>query len=260
MSKELLDALSEPFPQAAIKQRQGGGGKMLDYLEGHTIIHRLNNATGGTWDFRVVSLDWRESLLLATVELTIPGLGTRQHIGIQEVKNNSSDLVKGAITDALKKVATLFGVGLSLYGPDFAEEAKPPPPDPRIALLDSLKEQTERLGLSAQLGDGSLKARSKFARTICVEFGRNIDPTVPLIADDIAFAVENLAKWNLDKKAAAIAARPAEAVTPEEDTDPPFEGGALFPAPEPSIPTTGNYATNEHLGAVGPTGGKRKVS
>ena len=120
-----MTVLNRPFPQTAIKERRGGGGKMLDYLEGHTVIHRLNEATGGNWDFVVVDISWDERLELyrAHVRLTIPGLGTREHIGVQAVKENAGeDLIKGAITDALKKAATLFGVGLHLYGNNWEHE------------------------------------------------------------------------------------------------------------------------------------------
>lgn len=122
------DLLTQPFPREAIRQRKGGGNKMLEYVEGHTVIHRLNAATGNSWSFRVLDLTTRtittdrgqSTLLTAKVELEIPGLGARQHIGVQMVNDaGGEDLAKGAITDALKKAATLFGVGLELYGPDY---------------------------------------------------------------------------------------------------------------------------------------------
>lgn len=118
-----LKKLTEPFPRTAIKQRSVQG-KSLDYVEGHTVIHRLNAATENQWSMEVKSIssiaireDWTQ--VTAHVALTIPGLGTREHIGIQDVHVKGPDLVKGAITDALKKAATLFGVGLELYGPDY---------------------------------------------------------------------------------------------------------------------------------------------
>lgn len=126
--------LTEPFPDTAIKQRQGGGNRSLSYVEGHTVIHRLIAATDNTYSFRVLKIDTRDvstqrgtaTLVMATVELEIPGLGARQHIGVQMVNDaGGEDLVKGAITDALKKAATLFGVGLELYGPDYASGELP---------------------------------------------------------------------------------------------------------------------------------------
>lgn len=118
-----LEKLTAAFPATAVKQRQVQG-LTLDYVEGHTVIHRLNDATGNQWSMEVKSIssiDIREgwTQVTAHVALTIPGLGTREHIGIQDVHVKGPDLVKGAVTDALKKAATLFGVGLELYGPDY---------------------------------------------------------------------------------------------------------------------------------------------
>jgi recombination DNA repair RAD52 pathway protein len=117
--------LQQPFPKSAIRQRQGGGGRMLDYIEGHTVIHRLNEVCD-SWDFAIVR-EWQEgNLLKAHVRLTLPGLGSREHIGVQKVSDNGGeDLHKGAVTDALKKAATLFGVGLELYGPDYESAPQP---------------------------------------------------------------------------------------------------------------------------------------
>lgn len=118
--EQILDALGKPFPRTAIKQRKGGGGKMYSYVEGHTVINRLNSATNGEWSFRIHESEWRSDLLIVVGELTIPGLGTRTGYGVQKIAPNSGeDLVKGASSDALKKAATLFGVALELYGSDY---------------------------------------------------------------------------------------------------------------------------------------------
>lgn len=142
----ITTALMRPFPQEAIKTRQGGGNTRLRYVEGHSIIHRLIDATGNHFDLRVLSLDQKGDLLTALVELTIPGLGSRQHIGVQKIsERGGEDLAKGAITDAMKKAATLFGVGLELYGPDYAEAdatQAAPPSMPPAAFADFLASLT----------------------------------------------------------------------------------------------------------------------
>lgn len=120
--------LTAPFPREAIKVRQGGGGRMLEYVEGHAVIRRLNDASGNHWDMEVKSIDSRQlgsnTLMVARVALTLPGLGTREGLGVQLVsERGGEDLVKGCVTDALKKAATLFGVGLELYGPDYEADA-----------------------------------------------------------------------------------------------------------------------------------------
>lgn len=117
---DILKKLGEAFPPTAIKQRDGGRGRRFDYIETHTCIHRLNGAAV-SWDFYIRNTEWHNDLLIVHGELTIPGLGTRSGLGVQRVMDNAGeDLVKGAASDALKKCATLFGVGLELYGPDYA--------------------------------------------------------------------------------------------------------------------------------------------
>lgn len=123
---QMLSALGKAFPRNAVKQRQGGGGRMFDYVETHTVIHRLNSATNGEWSFYVKDVQWRSDLLIVLGELTIPGLGTRSGFGVQKVSDRGGeDLVKGASSDALKKAATLFGVALELYGSDYEANVAP---------------------------------------------------------------------------------------------------------------------------------------
>jgi hypothetical protein len=127
MSNVILEALAKPFPREAIKTRSGGGGKQLQYVEAHTVIRRLNEATGGKWSLSVLRLEMMGDVFTAHVSLTIPELGSREHIGVQRMQQNAGeDLAKGAISDALKKAATLFGVGLELYGRDYEGDTEAP--------------------------------------------------------------------------------------------------------------------------------------
>lgn len=162
-----LDILTRPFPASAIKQRAGGGGRMLDYVEGHTVIHRLNEATGNTWEMQVKAISRQDlgqgrALMTAHVALTLPGLGTREHIGIQEVSANAGDLVKGAVTDALKKAATLFGVGLELYGPDYEAGEAEAPPAPRQMRPAPQPQARAYPAASATNGEGRTDGQGKF--------------------------------------------------------------------------------------------------
>lgn len=115
-----LEKLTKPFPREAIKTREGARGRKFSYVETQTVIRRLNEATGNNWDFRVVQREWRGDLLITIGELTLPGLGTRTGTGVQRVADGAGeDLVKGSLSDALKKAATLFGIGLEFYGDDY---------------------------------------------------------------------------------------------------------------------------------------------
>src|SRR3990167_5360893 len=130
----ILDTLGKPFPDTALKQREGGGNRRFTYVETHTVIHRLNDACPDGWDWRIVKQEWHGELLICYGELTIPGLGTRAGIGVQKVsERGGEDLIKGASSDALKKAATLFGVALDLYGPDYEEGELPAAPLPQMS-------------------------------------------------------------------------------------------------------------------------------
>ncbi len=49
------DLLEKPFDPEQIKQREGYFGDVLDYLEGPTVIQRLNEAFNGVWSFDIVA-------------------------------------------------------------------------------------------------------------------------------------------------------------------------------------------------------------
>ena len=54
VNRELLE---RPFLASEIKQREGGNGKVLDYVEAHVVILRLNEAFDGVWDFVIKSFE-----------------------------------------------------------------------------------------------------------------------------------------------------------------------------------------------------------
>lgn len=177
----LLAALGKPFPREAVKQRPGGNGKGFTYVAGYTIIHRLNDATGGLWDWEIKSFEFRplppkngkdQWLVVVTGTLGIPGLGSRSGVGVQVVVDGAGeDLVKGASTDALKKAATLFGVALELYGEDYEDEpASLPEPTPMVNLK---VEDWPDDRLLAALGQG--KAEPQVRRLLSAYLGRGND-------------------------------------------------------------------------------------
>ena len=118
----VLETLTKLFPAEAIKQRQGPGGKMLDYLETATVIERLNEAFGTQWSFRVMD-HWIMKDTEGKIEEVIvwgeiaADLVVKQQFGNAVAKKgwDTGDMFKGAASDALKKCATEFGVGLQLY-------------------------------------------------------------------------------------------------------------------------------------------------
>ena len=119
MTEVDIRALTAPFGPDALEVRQGGGGRSFTYITTHAVINRLNRACKYQWDFRITDQHFEGDILVCRGELTIPGLGTRAQVGVQKVAaNGGEDLLKGAASDCLKKCASLFGVGIQLYGPD----------------------------------------------------------------------------------------------------------------------------------------------
>ena len=122
MNRQLLE---KPFEPNQIKQREGNFGRMLDYIEGHSVIQRLNDAFEATWSFEILE----HQILENTDEVIVLGKITaadiiKSQFGSSKITRarESGDMIsladdlKAAGTDALKKCATMLGVGLHLYG------------------------------------------------------------------------------------------------------------------------------------------------
>jgi len=121
MNRELLE---KPFEPDQIKQREGRDGT-LDYVEGHSVIARLNEAFDGHWSFEIVRHDILEERneILVVGKLSAEGV-VKMQFGASRIERDETtkeivclaDDLKAAGTDALKKCATFLGVGLRLYG------------------------------------------------------------------------------------------------------------------------------------------------
>ena len=71
MNRRLLEA---PFAPSQIKQRKGPTGGVLDYVEGHTVIARLNQILDGAWSFAMPWHEIRETEVLDLGRLTAEGI------------------------------------------------------------------------------------------------------------------------------------------------------------------------------------------
>lgn len=125
--------LEKPFGPGQIKQREGNFGKMLDYVEAHSVIQRLNDAFDAEWSFTVLKheilSDTDEMIVLG--QLNAGGIVKSQFGSTRITRSRQSgemvslaDDLKAAATDALKKCATLLGVGLHLYGGNGQQQGK----------------------------------------------------------------------------------------------------------------------------------------
>ena len=133
MDNEKMRLLTRPFSD--IKSRPGRNGQAIQYVEGHAIVQRLNEALAGDWSFKVLEHDVREGEVIVLGELRA-GDRVKQAFGGSEVTRTRdgkvvslADDLKSAATDALKKAATLLGVALQLYG---VEEPPVTPSVPRL--------------------------------------------------------------------------------------------------------------------------------
>jgi hypothetical protein len=119
MNREILE---QPFEGQLIKTRKGAFGKTLSYVEGAEYIRRLNDAFDSEWSFEVVEHHVYDAEVVVVGKLTAAGI-TKTAFGGSSITTNSqtgevisiADDLKAAATDALKKAASLLGVGLDLY-------------------------------------------------------------------------------------------------------------------------------------------------
>ena len=135
MNRTLLE---KPFESAHVKQRQGTFGNTLDYVEGHAVVARLNEAFESNWTFEL-SNHWilkETDEVLVLGKLTAEGI-TKMAFGSMQISKNEDtkaiislgDDLKAASTDALKKAASLLGVGLYLYSNPKGKASVEPPKD-----------------------------------------------------------------------------------------------------------------------------------
>lgn len=145
-------SLNEPFPKEVERQLKKGGAS-LTYIPVSEVINRLNKVLGfDGWSYEIVKCD-RDALdpefIVAHVRLNVfPGNDkfvsvTKDGYGGQKIKRTKNgdivdlgDEFKGAVSDALKKAAQAFGVGLYLARTEEAMEIEQEESiDPQIEIL-----------------------------------------------------------------------------------------------------------------------------
>ena len=121
------DLLEKEFEPGQIKQREGNFGKKLDYIEGHCVIARLNEAFEAEWSFSILEhLILKETDEVLVVGQLRAGNVVKTQFGSSRITRaresgeplNLGDDYKSATTDAIKKCASLLGIGLHLYNGD----------------------------------------------------------------------------------------------------------------------------------------------
>jgi recombination DNA repair RAD52 pathway protein len=140
---KIVSVLEAKLDPNLIKKRKQGNTE-LSYIGGHTVIRMLNEAFSYRWSYEIVTEEIVPSLPkvnkyakpgegpepqppVAKVlgRLTVPGLGVKEQYGSKVIIGGATEQeasFKSASTDALKKCATLFGIGLELYDDDTIPE------------------------------------------------------------------------------------------------------------------------------------------
>jgi len=132
-----LPHLRRPFTPAAVKWKvqsawpkgkPADGAIIVGYIDARLVSERLNMVVGGRWSEKPVRVGDRPDALM--YELTVCET-THVDVGISQGATEGMKL-KGAHSDALKRAAVRFGVGVPLYAmpevrvdvtPDGAEKA-----------------------------------------------------------------------------------------------------------------------------------------
>ncbi|MFO0675332.1 MAG: Rad52/Rad22 family DNA repair protein [Polyangiaceae bacterium] len=172
--------LARPFPPELIKTRPGRNGQQLAYVETHAVIARLNEVCE-TWSYEILRHEILDNEVIVCGKLTADGV-SKMAFGTSAITRDRDgqaisvgDDLKSASSDALKKSATLLGVGLHLYGAGAPAAASPNPatttprpptaPDERITskqlgAVQSIarRKNIDRDDLAARLGERFGKA------------------------------------------------------------------------------------------------------
>src|SRR5918992_4674756 len=113
-TREILEALGAPFPEDEIeflpKAHSNGRALGLAYIEARSVMRRLDAVVGpGNWsfDFDLLSPDGK----MVKGRLTVLGV-TKCDAG---EANQEDEVLKSAVSDALKRCAVHWGVGRYLY-------------------------------------------------------------------------------------------------------------------------------------------------
>ncbi len=142
MDEATRTTLIAPFRANQIKQRPGSFGATLNYVEGSSVVERLNLAFNHAWNFEILTVDINSDAgeVLAHVRVSADGI-VKEGYGSSQItrQKDSGEIVdlgsniKASCTDGLKKAATLMGIGLNLYqseadAPVLQNQHPEPPP------------------------------------------------------------------------------------------------------------------------------------
>lgn len=112
---EILDSLARPFEAKKISWRVGATSKdktkaiALAYIDARDVMKRLDDIFGLNWQCRYSHADAKT---ICEISVLIDGVWITRANGAGD---SDIEAEKGAISDAFKRAAVLFGVGRYLY-------------------------------------------------------------------------------------------------------------------------------------------------
>ena len=121
LSEQALSVVTRPLMREQIKQRPGKAGMIFNYISADLVIELLNEAFEHRWSTAIISSAIHDRTAVVGLELTV---WDREENSIHKQQFGSCEMnagmgpgeaFKGAASDALKKAATLLGIGLELY-------------------------------------------------------------------------------------------------------------------------------------------------
>ncbi len=134
LNEQSINVITRPLPKDKIKKRPGKAGMSFSYITPDFVIETLNEAFQFNWGTRIVHQAMYDNVAVVGLELSVPAADgspvTKQQFGSCEVTRGlgTGEAFKGAASDALKKCATLLGLGLELYRDDDTSSGPSKPP------------------------------------------------------------------------------------------------------------------------------------
>lgn len=121
---QAFSKIQQGTPQEMVERRDDSG---YLFINGDSVIHMLNGAFNYQWSFETVDhqlnkgFDFKNNeqppIINVLGKMTVPGLGVREQWGSSVMKGKSdiqSSAYKAASTDAMKKCASMFGIGIDV--------------------------------------------------------------------------------------------------------------------------------------------------
>jgi hypothetical protein len=211
---EIYEALAAPFAKSELRSRPGRAGLTFTYADAAAVVRRFDEVLGGNWSFDIAPFEGG-TCVKGTIFVRYPdgSVAQRSDIGYPNKVGQDEEPLKSAATDALRRAARLFGVGLYLYARDDASKkvadsapaqraAKPKPAGPKSQMrdmLDTMLAELKRLGhpsdLSGALAKHGVSSLDELPEEVIAEWAERAAAKVqPLLEADAELAERDLAK------------------------------------------------------------------